>query len=55
MNMSDFDDASDQQYAVWVRDRKSVSCKLRNKECEAHDLPCDCCSSYQPIKRQRRN
>lgn len=40
-------------YDRWVQQRKSVSCKNRDKDCEAHGLPCDCCDGYSPIRRVR--
>lgn len=44
---------SDKRHDSWVQQRKSVSCKNRDKGCEAHGLPCDVCNGYKPIGRVR--
>ena len=44
------------QYTLYMENEargKSITCKHRDKYCEAHDLPCDVCTSYKPIRRIR--
>ena len=52
---NDKDDPDLQSYEAHVAYHKSISCKIRNKHCEGHNLPCDVCTSYEPIRRRRDN
>ena len=47
-------DSDTLEYMEYVRSKKSVSCKLRDKTCEGYDLPCDFCKSFIPIRRNWR-
>ena len=53
MNSAKIDYEQWQQEELMIAQLKSVSCKNRNKHCEGHDLPCDVCTTYEPIRRRR--